>query len=101
MRRAKCTMRLSPNNFPRSFPTSTGTTTTDSISRKDMIFLGSILGSILGSAVAIFAAGLGVTYHLDNKIGNVRSEILTAISSAQVERIRALEVMAAERKKYW
>ena len=80
--------------FPRPFSTSAGN---ESNSWKDAI----LLGSILGSASAILLAGLTVTYHLDTKIGNFRSEILSAISNAQCERIRALEVMAAERKKYW
>ena len=77
-----------------------------------MIFLGSILGSILGSAAAILFAGLGMTYNLDSKIQSnstksdakfesLRSELLNAFSNAQGERIRALEVAAAERKKYW
>ena len=127
-------IKLSSNNFPRRFSTSTGTPTKDdSISRKDMIFLGSIIVSALGIAYNI----AGMAYNLDckisnldskfdNKIGNLdgkigsnsdksdakfeslrselgsnRSELLNAISNAQGERIKALEVAAAERKKYW
>ena len=66
-----------------------------------MIFLGSI-----------FVSGFGMATHLDSKIESksdksdakfesLRSELLNAISNAQGERIKALEVMAAERKKYW
>ena len=109
-------IKLSPNNFPRRFSTSTGTPTKDdSISRKDMIFLGSIIVSALGIAYNI----TGMAYNLDCKISNLdskfdskidksdakfeslRSELLNAISNTQGERIKALEVAAAERKKYW
>ena len=37
----------------------------------------------------------------DAKFESLRSELLNAISNTQDERIRALEVAAAGRKKYW
>ena len=140
-------MRSLPNKFRRCNSTSVGTEKRDeSFSRKDVVFVLSIIGSAAGLAYNLDAKIGNLDVKFDRKIGSnsdksdakfeslrselgsnsdksdaklesllrkiesnsdksdakfesLRSEILSAFSSMQGERIRALEVVAAQQKK--